>query len=120
MLRWLDDPRKRWKDLAVSEYYGHNIASGFAMLRQGRYKYVYHTRADADHPPERELYDLLSDPGEFDNLAGRRRHAERIRRMHEALIEEIGEDPEVTERRCRRDYAKGYSRSGSKSKQQRT
>jgi len=52
MLRWLDDPRVRWKDLAVSEYYGHNVASGSAMIRMGRYKYVYHTPADANHPAE--------------------------------------------------------------------
>jgi len=111
MLRWLDDPRTRWKDLAVSEYYGHNVASGFAMIRQGRYKYVYHTRPDADHPPESELYDLLIDPGEFDNLAGRRRYERRIERMHEALVREIGEDPDETEQRCRRVYAKGYARN---------
>ena len=67
-----------WKDLAVSEYYAHNIASGFAMLRTGRYKYVYHTAADGEHPAQRELYDLESDPGEFTNLAGEARHAEMI------------------------------------------
>ena len=32
----------RWKDLALSEYYGHNICSGYTMLRTGKYKFVYH------------------------------------------------------------------------------
>jgi len=117
MLQWLDNPRSAWKDFAVSEYYGHNVASGSAMIRIGRYKYVYHTEADTHHPAERELYDLLFDPGEFDNLAGQRRHSGRIRQMHEALAREIGEDPEMTERRCRSDYTRGYSRNGTEEKE---
>ena len=118
MLRLLDDPRTMWKDLAVSEYYGHNVASGSAMIRMGRYKYIYHNRADADHPAERELYDMLTDPGEFDNLADQRRHSRQIRQMHEVLVKEIGEDPEITERRCRSDCAKGYSRGEKNKKKQ--
>ena len=120
MIEWLDDFWAEWKDLAVSEYYGHNVASGFAMIRMGRYKYVYHTAADPDHPAERELYDMLFDPGEFNNLAGQRRHDRRIRQMHEALVRETSEDPEATERRCRSDYAKGYSRNDKKREEQKT
>ena len=89
------------------------------MIRIGRYKYVYHTRADSDHPAERELYDMLFDPGEFKNLAGQKRHSRRIRQMHGALIGEIGEDPEKTERRCRTDCARGYSRNSTNKEEQR-
>ena len=110
MLPWLDDSRTAWKDLAVSEYYGHNIASGFAMIRMDRYKYVYHTPPDEDHRAERELYNLLEDPGEFNNLATQRAHQERIKEMHAALVKEIGEEPDKTEKRCRADYARGYGR----------
>ncbi len=116
MVRWLDNPGSEWKDLAVSEYYGHNIASGNAMIRMGNYKYVYHTPADADHPAERELYDLRTDPGEFNNLAGRKRYSRRVRAMHVALVNEIGEHPDKTEIRCRSDYARGYSRPDIKKK----
>ncbi len=111
MLDWLDDPDAPWRDLAVSEYYAHNISSGFAMLRAGRYKYVYHTPADETHPAERELYDMEDDPGEFTNLAALPEHRTRLRTMHRALIEELGEDPDSTEARCRADYARGYGRA---------
>ena len=111
MCPWMDDAGTPWKDRAVSEYYAHNIASGYAMLRSGEYKYVYHARMDKNHPPERELYDLQADPGEFDNLASRPAHKERIDRMHAELVAELGEDPDETELRCRADYAKGYGRA---------
>ncbi len=116
MLNWLDNPGAKWKDRAVTEYYAHNIASGFAMIRVGRYKYVYHTPADADHPAERELYDLQSDPGEFNNLAVRDEYRERVEAMHRALVREIGEDPDETEQRCRADYARGYGRVKNRKK----
>jgi len=116
MVRWLDDSEADWKDLAVSEYYAHNIASGYAMIRMGRHKYVYHTAADAAHPAERELYDLKSDPGEFNNLAGKAEYQERVAAMHSALVKEVGEAPDKTEQRCRADYARGYGREGAKNK----
>jgi len=110
MVAWLGDAEISWKDFALSEYYGHNIASGFVMVRAGRYKYVYHTPPDADHPAERELYDLQADPGEFHNLANEPAQKDRIDRMHAAMVKELAEDPDQTERRCRADYAKGYGR----------
>jgi len=110
LVRWLDDASYAWKDRALSEYYGHNIASGFVMLREGDFKYVYHTPPDKEHPAERELYNLKHDPGEFHNLASDPAQKERIERMHATLIKEVGEDPNETELRCRADYAKGYGR----------
>ena len=110
MSAWMDDPAAPWKDFALSEYYGHNIASGFVMLRAGRYKYVYHTPPDECHPAERELYDMQADRGEFVNLASRPEHQRRIEQMHAAMVEELGEHPDETEQRCRADYAKGYGR----------
>lgn len=111
LLEWLDYPKARWKDMAVSEYYAHNICSGCAMLRVGRYKYVYHTPADESHPAEMELYDLERDPGEFQSLAGDPAHSDRIAEMHAILVAELGEEPNQTELRCRADYAVGYARS---------
>jgi len=116
MVPWMNDAKTRWKDVAVSEYYGHNITSGYAMIRMGNYKYVYHTPADTGHPAERELYDLQADPGEFNNLACRKEYADRVAAMHKALVKEIGQDPDKTEQRCRADYAKGYQRDQAKTK----
>lgn len=108
LVPWLDNSNAKWKDFAISEYYAHNIASGYAMLRMGKYKYVYHTPPDAARAAERELYDLGADPGEFNNLAGRPEHSDRIAAMHAFLTDELGEDPDKTEQRCRADYATGY------------
>lgn len=110
MVGWLDDADAPWKDLAVSEYYAHNIASGFAMLRHGPYKYVYHTRMDDQHGPERELYNLDDDPGEFDNLAEHPEQRERVTELHGMLVAELGREPDETEQICRADLAKGYDR----------
>ena len=104
----LDRPDAPWKDRAVSEYYAHDVASGFAMIRSGQYKYVYHTAADAQHPAQRQLFDMKADPGEFHNLAAEPDQQDRIKALHAALVKEVGEDPEVTEQRCRAEIAKGY------------
>ncbi len=90
LIPWLNDPNLKWKDLAVSEYYAHNIASGYAMIRMGQYKYVYHNAPDSQHPAERELYDLKADPGEFRNLAKQPEMGSLTEKMHAALVREIG------------------------------
>ena len=111
LIPWLDDRNHAWKDLAISEYYAHNISSGYVMLRHGKYKYVYHTHPTPDFPTQRELYDLEADPDEFVNLVSLPEHQERMDEFHAMMVKEIGEDPEKTEQRCRADYAVGYHRN---------
>ena len=108
LLDYLDDGNSDWRDVAVSEYYAHNIASGMAMVRQGPWKYVYHTRFDEVHGPERELYNLEEDAGEFNNLANDPAQADRIAQLHDLLAKELRRDPEDAEAQSRADLAKGY------------
>lgn len=114
MLPWLDDPRHAWKDYAVSEYYAHNIGSGYVMSRSGPWKYTYHSTIDAAHPAQRELYDLTTDPNEFTNLADRPEHAQRIAEMHQRMVKEVGGAPDETEHRARTQLAQGYHRTDSR------
>ncbi len=108
LLDYLDDGNSDWRDVAVSEYYAHNIASGMAMIRQGPWKYVYHARFDEVHEPERELYNLEADAGEFNNLANDPAQADRIAQLHDLLARELRRDPEDAEAQSRADLAKGY------------
>jgi len=52
-----------WKDEAFCEYLAHGVIRPMAMLRRGRFKLNY----SLDDPVE--LYDLETDPGEFNDLA---------------------------------------------------
>jgi choline-sulfatase len=112
MLPWLDRADAPWKDRAVVEYYSHPIASGYAMIRQGPYKYTYHSPADDTHPAERELYDLRTDPGELKNLAGAPALAAQVAELHAALLQALRESPDVTEQRCRADGARAQKAKG--------
>ena len=114
MISWMDQHKHVWKDCAVSEYYGLNIASGYVMIRSGDWKYTYHTVIDKDHPAEHELYDLKSDPQEFTNLAALPQHQARIQTMHRRMLQDIGGDPDETEQRAREQLARGYKRTDPK------
>lgn len=120
MLQWLDKPDALWKDMAITEYYAHHISSGYVMIRKGKFKYVYHTPPDSSHPAERELYDLEKDPGELKNLAKDSAFDSKIAEMHDLLLKELRESPDDTEKRCRANYAKGYSETvgGGKGKKE--
>lgn len=101
LIPWLDNPAYRWKDMAISEYYADYISSGITMIRQGDWKYVYHSRADYSHGPETELFNLKTDPAELNNLAARPQYKDKIAFLHKALVKELGEEPEKTEQRWR-------------------
>jgi len=110
MMPWIDNPHAFWKDYAVSEYYAHNTVSGYVMARAGDWKYVYHTIMDKDHPAERELYNLSSDPREFNNLASKPEYSAPLKAMHERMVKEIGQDPDEIDQRARHQISRGYDR----------
>jgi len=117
MVPYLDNHNHAWKDFALSEYYAHNIASGYVMVRTGNWKYTYHTTIDAQHPEERQLYDLSTDPQEFKNLAAAPEYADRVKMMHAMMLRELGGvDPNVREQQCRKEIAVGYNRTDKKPK----
>ena len=110
MMSWLDEPKHKWKDMAVSEYYGHATASNYSMIRMGDWKYVYHSTIDADHPEQRELYNIKTDMQEFHNVAAVPANAARVAGMHKRLLAEVASNPNDTEQRCRKEIAVGYQR----------
>jgi len=110
----LDGKQKDWKNEAVSEYYGHHVASGYVMLRKDNFKYVYHTKPGDSHPAEQELYDLDRDPDEHHNLAGLPAYQTIMDGLQQSLLSQLPEHPEETEKRCREDYRKGYNRTGNR------
>ena len=69
---------------------------------------MYHARFDEVHGPERELYNLEEDAGEFNNLAYDPAQADRIAQLHDLLARELRRDPEDAEAQSRADLAKGY------------
>ena len=102
MLSWINNTETKWKDLAITEYYGPYLSSGMSMIRMGDWKYVYHTRPDKNHPAELELFNLKSDPKELHNLAKEPLQQKRMKEMHATLVKQLGEDPEESELRWKR------------------
>ena len=108
LVPWLDDSSHPWKDQACSEYYAKLIAHGFAMIRTGKWKYVYHGKPAENMTAERQLFDMRADPSEFNNLADDPQNADLILKLHARMTRELGGDVDTTEQRARAQLAKGY------------
>ena len=97
LLPVLRDPAAApWKDEAYCEYYGHSTNRAQRMLRAGRWKLCYYHREPV------ELFDVVADPGELHNLAGRPEYAA----VQEALTRRVlaGWDPDAVEAAVRRSH----------------
>ena len=65
LLPLLTGQSREWKDEAFCEYEAHGTDRVRAMVRQSKWKLCY-SHGD---PPELELYNLETDPGEFNDLS---------------------------------------------------
>ena len=78
----LAGPDPEWRDEAFAQHTAHGTDRARAMLRRGRWKLCLSGAEDL----EPELYDVVSDPGEFTNLAGEPAAAGVQRHMTDALL----------------------------------
>jgi choline-sulfatase len=101
LVSYLDDGSTQWKDVAISEYYAHNVVTGITMIRKGDFKYVYHNRIDASHEPDIELFNMKKDPKEFNNLARDAAHAGKVEELHAAMVAILGKEPASIEQTFR-------------------
>lgn len=81
LLPLLQGDEAGWKDEAIAEYLGEGVCNAARTLRAGRYKYV-HVEA---HDPQ--LFDLVADPGESTNIAGKPEAAEIEGHMRPRLLD---------------------------------
>ena len=70
-----------WRDTAITEYWANQTTGPMRMLRTPRYKYIAFPE-DASL-----LFDLETDPDEFENLAGQAAYRDLEASLHEQLME---------------------------------
>jgi choline-sulfatase len=84
-----------WKDEAFCEYLAHGVVRPVSMFKKGDYKLNISL---GDSP---ELFNIVEDPGEFDDLSQSAEHGKILNDMHERLLQIWG-DPEEIEQRVLR------------------
>lgn len=80
---------------AISEYHGEGLFRACFMIRKGRYKYVYIQDSKA------QLFDVVADPGEWQNLVGRPEHKgveEELKAIILNTFDTDGIQPEIARR----------------------
>ncbi|MDH7797600.1 MULTISPECIES: hypothetical protein [unclassified Beijerinckia] len=105
-LRDLANQPDNGERLAFSEYHAVGSAGAAFMLADGRYKFHHYEGF------EPELFDLVTDPGETDNLAESSEHRETVVRFSQRLNDLV--DPQAVDRRARADQAALVARFGGR------
>lgn len=89
-----------------SEYHGMGSRSAFYMIRERRFKYIHYV----DHPPQ--LFDLIRDPAELDDLADKAEYRSVVDRMYGLLIRIC--DPVETDRLAKLRQAEQVIKNGGR------
>jgi choline-sulfatase len=97
-----------WRDTAITEYWANQTTGPMRMLRTPRYKYV------AFPEDESILFDLETDPDEFENLSGQEEYRDLETSLHAQLMdgfswESVAEQME-TDRIRSRDFKEPWGR----------
>ena len=90
----------------LSEYHGMGSTTGAFAIRYGRFKYIHYVK----YPPQ--LFDLVSDPDETQDLAGDPHFAD-IRAKGESALRALL-SPEEVDRRAKQRQAKQLERHGGR------
>ncbi len=80
----LEDPDRRWKEAAFSQYPRGRNVMGYS-LRAGKWRYTEWIRRDSGEVVARELYDHSSGPIASENLADAPAHAATVKRLSTLL-----------------------------------
>ena len=97
--------------ILLSEYHDGGSPTGFFMIRQGAWKYVYYAGGHPSGYPS-QLYDLESDPDELRDLGASPHHAGPRTRMHGHLTSIL--DPEAVNAQAFADQAALLARLGGR------
>ena len=95
-----EEPAGPPQGVALSQFHGIYTSHSNFMLRKGDYKYCRYNTL----PPE--LFNLVDDPLESDNLAEQAEHAATVAEMDESLLNILGEAPEAIETKIRDNQAR--------------
>lgn len=80
----LNDPKRKWKGAAFSQYPRPNNMMGYTM-RTDRYRYTEWIDRTTNEVKEKELYDLQNDPLCKESIVFKKEHQRLIAALHEQL-----------------------------------
>ena len=104
LVSYLDGDTDEWKDEIICEHLAHGTDGPRIMVRQGRWKLSYTHR----EPPEFEMYDLESDPGEFDDISDNPEVKEIKARLFARMMEVWRNDPDGLDQQIRESQKERY------------
>ncbi|MEM7215872.1 MAG: sulfatase-like hydrolase/transferase [Pseudomonadota bacterium] len=99
--------KERPDRFVLSEYHDGGSPTGFYMIRQGDWKYVYY----ADSNPT-QLFNLAEDPDELNDLSSNSEYSMQLDRMHALLLDIL--DPEAVNKQAFADQQVTIDKNGGR------